>query len=498
MAKKKRKPLPRIGGKAVAPTTARTARTPEGQEITNQMSATPTQDFMGYGHLGAPEVHTGTHMSGRAGLGSASLQDDALSPRVEIDTSKPLHTPRSELRSRVLGKQIRDATERTIKGHFDADEKLPAQVAKHVLSTANAMKFDPTQPLPDIPTDEVARLINDNPEIALEGMTKLGKVMVVPSAPFEDFHFDPLEIKARVMGDLRKGSVDDASDERAEEFKGNMPAFTAITAETLKTATQIDVQAVYDRWMSTKGNDLYELKMAPPWMNAVMLFNTPAGNVWAMHMVASDITDWDEATMAKMRWDPQPPADHTIEWDRVRWIYSVQAYVGGYGQREDERGLHSPQWVQTVGPLMVWRFAIYEDGEPADIHWTHLVPVVPMHKFNNALGVLTELLNMVNCVNVHVVEADRHMPRPQRRRFERMGVSFSEVHVRPTSKSYRGKGTALADMEMPLHGVRGHYANYGADGRGLLFGKLAGRYWIPPHMRGSAGIGTVEQTYTAE
>jgi hypothetical protein len=147
---------------------------------------------------------------------------------------------------------------------------------------------------------------------------------------------------------------------------------------------------------------------------------------------------------------------------------------------------------------MIWKIAVYDDGTPADINWLHLVPSIPFHKFNNAMGVLTETLNMLNCVNVTVAYPTRSMPRPQRRRFERIGVRFSEIHVRPTSKSYKGNGEALADIEMPLHGVRGHYANYGVDGRGLLFGKLAGRYWIPPHVRGSREVGTVEQTYTID
>ena len=216
-----------------------------------------------------------------------------------------------------------------------------------------------------------------------------------------------------------------------------------------------------------------------------------------MHMISYDIQSgvFTAKELDELTWQPDPPADHTIDWDRVRWIYGVRVYVGGMGFDHDT---HVHRQVETTGPIMLWRVAVYEDGEPADMHWTQLVTEIPFSKFNNALGVLTETINMLNCVNVQLAFPSRSMSRPQRRRLERLGVRFSEIHVLPTSKSYRGKGQALADMEMPIHGVRGHYSTYGAEGRGLLFGKYAGRFWIPPHVRGSREAGEVTQSYQVE
>lgn len=413
-------------------------------------------------------------------LDATDRLDEALghngrySPKIEIDTAQPLRATARDVARQGNG--------------------LPYDAARKIIEAAGHLHIDPAK-VPNIPDNEVSRLIHENPEIALEGLTRLGKVMAVPmkgegeNVPI----FDPLEIKARVVGDMRKGYIDDAKDMRAVDLTEGMPRFNLVNSLHLSNALQIDCQAIYERWMAAgKGNDLYELRMAPPWPNALLVYNNEAGNVWALHIIASDMhgEEWTDEYRKEIGWQPQPPADHTIDWDRVRWVMSVQAYCGGRSS--------TGAWVQTVGPLMIWRIAVYDDGEPADVHWTHVVPTVPMHKFNNSLGVLTETLNMCNCTNVHVVEADRPMARPQRRRFERMGVRFSEVHVRPASRSYRGKGTALADMEMPIHGVRGHYATYGADGRGLLFGKLAGRFWIPPHVRGVAEAGEVSQSYTIE
>ena len=377
-------------------------------------------------------------------------------------------------------------------------DSLPDDVARHIMSAASGLKVDPDN-LPPIPDNEVRRLITENPNIALEGLTRLGRVLPVPHQRAQAV-FNPIDLKAGVVDDLRRGRIDSSTERKT-------PGFMEATVEHVRTAVLIDVQSIYDRWMAAgKGNDLYEMVLSPPWPNAVLIYNNEAGNVWAMHMIGSDIREagWAEERgginiLDEIQWQPQPPADHTIEWDRVRWVYSVQVYCGGMGQHGDGHGNPTtpPMHVDTLGPLMIWRVAVYEDGTAADMHWSHIVPQVPMHKFNNALGVLCETLNMCNCVNVSVAYPDRPMPRPQRRRLDRLGVRFSEIHIKPASKSYKGKGQSLADMETALHGVRGHYATYGGE-RGLLFGKYAGRFWIPPHIRGSRDNGEVVQSYVTD
>ena len=49
---------------------------------------------------------------------------------------------------------------------------------------------------------------------------------------------------------------------------------------------------------------------------------------------------------------------------------------------------------------------------------------------------------------------------------------------------------------MPRHVCRGHFAEYGPQfGKGLLFGRYAGRFFIPPHLRGDEKNGIVEKDY---
>jgi hypothetical protein len=65
-----------------------------------------------------------------------------------------------------------------------------------------------------------------------------------------------------------------------------------------------------------------------------------------------------------------------------------------------------------------------------------------------------------------------------------------------TTRSARGEAVGGT----PVHLVRGHFARYGPQyGRGLLFGKHAGRFFVPAHARGERRAGLVEHSgYTIE
>src|SRR4029077_19856168 len=140
------------------------------------------------------------------------------------------------------------------------------------------------------------------------------------------------------------------------------------------------------------------------------------------------------------------------------WVLHVAIYMGGRG---------GGQPVVTQGPLHCFRIAVYPDGEIADLNWIQLREDLDLSLWDSAMMVLLDTFNLCNCVNVVIAEPDR--PRHQRKRLYRMGVTVSEIHVKPTSRSYRGKGTPLSQFSSsPLSAVRGHFANYGPKyGRGL-------------------------------
>lgn len=103
----------------------------------------------------------------------------------------------------------------------------------------------------------------------------------------------------------------------------------------------------------------------------------------------------------------------------------------------------------------------------------------------HAMGTVTHALEFLNCRNVEIVEPKRS--RAERRRIERTGKKVSVINVFGAGKSYRSKGSSEpSDEGVPLTSVRGHFAEYGPKyGKGKLFGKIEGRFWIPQHARGT-------------
>lgn len=110
--------------------------------------------------------------------------------------------------------------------------------------------------------------------------------------------------------------------------------------------------------------------------------------------------------------------------------------------------------------------------------------------------------SLMHCTNVRQVEVDPRslMSRQQRRDMERRKkepILYKVLEIKPLG-SYR-RGTTAAQGEgrtKRLHHVRGHFSEYGPEyGKGKLFGKYEGRFFIPPHIRGDLQEGTVAKTY---
>jgi hypothetical protein len=174
----------------------------------------------------------------------------------------------------------------------------------------------------------------------------------------------------------------------------------------------------------------------------------------------------------------------TIEWSRVKWLLTGSLFAYGNGDLYGNVG----------GSLNEWKIPVYEDGSMADVdsrslvHWPCAFDLM----------VLLHTLSICNASNVYLNEP--HRPRPVAKRMARTGVRVTEVHVRSLKTSYRtAKGGVLLQPGVPLTSVRGHFAEYGPKyGKGLLFGKIEGRFWIPQYVRGTEECGVIDHTYVVE
>jgi hypothetical protein len=107
-------------------------------------------------------------------------------------------------------------------------------------------------------------------------------------------------------------------------------------------------------------------------------------------------------------------------------------------------------------------------------------------------------LSLLGCKNVSL-SARENDPKQVRRAIKRHGnqshgYRYHVLVVRPAGA--RSDAPSVEIGAMPRHVCRGHFAEYGPEfNKGLLFGKHAGRFFIPPHLKGKAENGIVEKDY---
>lgn len=105
---------------------------------------------------------------------------------------------------------------------------------------------------------------------------------------------------------------------------------------------------------------------------------------------------------------------------------------------------------------------------------------------------------LASCANVQIVDEDQQHPsRQARRAAERRGeppfVKFKTIRIEPKLRRASQPLTEHQKRDLPLHLVRGHFATY--TEQKPLFGKYAGRFWVPTHVRGSAEVGLIGKDY---
>lgn len=297
-----------------------------------------------------------------------------------------------------------------------------------------------------------------------------------------------VEAIAKVIADLRAGHV------RLPHGVDTLDRSWEVWAELAAQTTVIDCTAIYKQFQ--EGDKVWQMYedsvMRPPLDQACYAYVNDHGNVIVMH---SATLTHDELAVdpewKSMQWSSD--VGHTIEWDRVKWVTSVTIWVGGWSKTS-----HEP--MPTQGPVFSVFIAVYADGAPADIHWvspyrdrsaefgTKAVEV-----WQYSVGIYLQAVTFLNCRNVAVVIP--HRRRPIMRALQRAQVEVGEIHVYAVGRTVQGT-RPVAGEGVPAHLVRGHVARYGPEyGRGKLFGKLSGIFWIPMHAKGDRALGERERSY---
>jgi len=162
--------------------------------------------------------------------------------------------------------------------------------------------------------------------------------------------------------------------------------------------------------------------------------------------------------------------------------------------------------------VVAWQFRLSKDGSmfTQSPDGDSKIAIYPMFareslgedKANREIVTATfdfcDMLSLLSCKNISL--SDRKLglgPREERQAHKR-GVDgdyrYHVLVVRPAGAKSDSPGVEIDTM--PRHVCRGHFAEYGPEfGKGLLFGRLAGRFYIPPHMKGDKKNGEVAKDY---
>ena len=150
---------------------------------------------------------------------------------------------------------------------------------------------------------------------------------------------------ASVIADLRTGRVRNAVDDRElfAQALGRVDSTTVVDATAIYASLVANERPVY----------FYEDHpcIAPPWLSAVICYVNEHGNVVAMQATARRRSEDDD----KAEWEGTA---EMLDWSAVRWIVDTFVWLGGRSGRGDSIG--------TLGPVHMWRFAVFAGGQPAD------------------------------------------------------------------------------------------------------------------------------------
>jgi hypothetical protein len=250
------------------------------------------------------------------------------------------------------------------------------------------------------------------------------------------------------------------------------------------SAPIVDASMIYETYLRRTEIRLYEDHeyIKPPWDNAWVCYRNEHGNL-ACTLVA--------AVEGAPNWESEEN-----DLSEATHIMMLLTYCGG----TTGDGLAIP----TFGPYKMYRLATDADGRLIDIQWTALDgkehdPAAPEWPLLCVLGAYT----LLNCRNIELVP--KTLDRAERRRRERAGVGGlieSTINIRAVGRRYASSSAAADDApSRRLHSVRGAVHHYGDccpgahEPRGLLFGRITGRVWVPQHARGLGELGETRQTY---
>lgn len=111
-------------------------------------------------------------------------------------------------------------------------------------------------------------------------------------------------------------------------------------------------------------------------------------------------------------------------------------------------------------------------------------------------------ISFMHCRNVDLLptEPPERLNRARVKRGKKALARYYTLNIQPMKEILHDEGQVeKTGLKRALHVCRGHFAHYGeAYGRGRLFGKLEGRFWMPATVKGNLKEGLVVKDYNVK
>lgn len=306
---------------------------------------------------------------------------------------------------------------------------------------------------------------------------------------------------------------------RVTPFDPSLPPLHPDIVSDITPAVRIEIDNVTNYYFEASPKDQWSLQdsfvnMAPSFECAIWTTRAPrysnvngehkqwesnlAGSAWAWLQRVSIVEDGDEGRSfwSEMTANSGDTPEHarTISGE-VAWLSMFELFM-----QAPERG--------SIGPCCVVFAAVGPDGAICRDENGHDATAVAVGSRNTDFqeffrhSVIQSYLfpvvlaqSFLHCKNVSLQEG--MISRQQRRAAERRGEPtqrFYTIQIDPMKQVLRAEGQIeKVGLNRALHICRGHFQTYTEEKP--MFGKYAGTFWVPAHVRGTEDAGKVFKDY---
>ena len=256
----------------------------------------------------------------------------------------------------------------------------------------------------------------------------------------------------------------------------------------IERATLFDIQNVSDYFWTNKNeySDLIDMNLAPPYPFFATRYEMP-------QKIYSDEKGWTERNDAGTEILTAFRAlKKTLPGIKMKWFYDIMMFAA-----DRRRIIPMARW--TAGVDELGRLAKQPDGDSA--FWITTLPEDkdgPPDRIISYLHVSGLALTFLNCRNIVILPAyaDKKRRKARKRPFL---ARYHRLKINAVGQRRESEPGQKTGIKRSLHIVRGHFREYGPEfGKGKLFGRLSGRFWVAARTAGDAATGIVTKDYEIE